>query len=245
MIRARTTFAGQNKMIMSSTSLIAILQAKAIGPVLPVDLNAASVCRLDLTAANPLLAQADLRDTAAFDALVQQLLNQQKATIGVGGYLEDRIIYRRSAHFDAAEEKRSIHLGVDIWLPAFTPVLAPLPARVHSFRNNDNFGDYGPTIILEHQLEGHTFYTLYGHLSRSSLAGLEAGRFLSQGEAFAQVGPFPENGDWPPHLHFQLMTDLLGQQGDFPGVCTPKQQEEFARICLDPNLILRSRVLAY
>jgi murein DD-endopeptidase MepM/ murein hydrolase activator NlpD len=232
---------------MAQASLIPVLHAHAaaIGPVLPVDLNAASVCRLDLTARNPVLAQADLRDTAAFDALMQQLLAQQGAAIGVGGYLEDRIIYRRSGHFDAAAEKRSVHLGTDIWLPASTPVLAPLPARIHSFQDNDHFGDYGPTIILEHELAGQTFYSLYGHLSRSSLAGLRAGGAIAAGQAFARVGPYPENGDWPPHLHFQLLTDLLGMRGDFPGVCTPKQQEKFARICLDPNLILKSRVLGY
>lgn len=232
---------------MSQSSLLSVLQAQAaaIGPVLPVDLDAATVCRLDLTARNTMLAQADLRDTAAFGALLQLQLQQQGATIGVGGYLEDRIIYRRSHHFDAVAEKRSIHLGIDIWLPAHTPVLAPLPARVHSFQDNDHFGDYGPTIILAHELAGHTCYTLYGHLSRASLQGLAVGQVLARGQAFAQVGPYPENGDWPPHLHFQLLTDLLGLRGDFPGVCTPREQEKYARICPDPNLILKIRVLGY
>ncbi|WP_236705068.1 hypothetical protein [Hymenobacter sp. AT01-02] len=66
------------------------------GPVLPVDLNAPDVARLDFTAANPLLEDADLRDTAAFEALVVRLLEAQQAHIGVGGYLENRVIYRRS-----------------------------------------------------------------------------------------------------------------------------------------------------
>jgi peptidoglycan LD-endopeptidase LytH len=76
------------------------------------------------------------------------------------------------------------------------------------------------------------------------LVGLKAGQPVAAGAVFAQVGPYPENGDWPPHLHFQLITDLLGLQGDFPGVCSPQQQEKFARICLNPNLILQSQVLA-
>jgi peptidoglycan LD-endopeptidase LytH len=232
---------------MFQPALISVLRAHAaaIGPVLPLDLNAVPVCRLDLSARNPALATADLQDTAAFEALVRQLLQQQHAAVGLGGYLEDRIIYRRSGHFQAGTEHRSVHLGIDIWLPAATPVLAPLPARVHSFQDNDHFGDYGPTIILAHELAGHSFYTLYGHLSRLSLAGLATGQALAPGEAFAQVGPYPENGDWPPHLHFQLITDLQGLRGDFPGVCTPQQQEKYARICPDPNLILKSRVLGY
>ena len=103
-------------------------------------------------------------------------------------------------------------------MPAGTPVLAPLPARIHSLADNANFGDYGPTVVLEHNLEGVVFYTLYGHLARREWAQLRPGQPLAQGEMFATVGPWPENGDWPPHLHFQLITDMQGRSGDFPGV---------------------------
>jgi murein DD-endopeptidase MepM/ murein hydrolase activator NlpD len=213
------------------------------GPVLPVDLNGPNVARLDFTAHNPRLATADLRDTAAFEQLVEAELALQNATIGIGGYLENRVIYRRSAHFGpgAADEPRSLHLGVDVWLPAGTPVLAPLPATVHSLADNDNFGDYGPTVVLQHELEGIVFYSLYGHLGRAEWRALRAGQPLAQDEAFATVGPYPENGDWPPHLHFQLMADLLGCVGDFPGVARPSEREKWAALCPDPNLVLRSK----
>jgi peptidoglycan LD-endopeptidase LytH len=239
------TFAFQTRLSMSDVTLTAILQqgSAAIGPVLPMDLNAGNVCRLDFSAENPLLREADISDTTQFDDLVKKLLDAQNATIGVGGYLENRVIYRRSTHFNEADEKRTVHLGVDIWLPAFTPVLAPLDARVHSFRDNANFGDYGPAIILEHELAGHLFYTLYGHLTRASLADITVGQEIKKGEAFTQVGPYPENGDWPPHLHFQVITDMLGMAGDFPGVCTLNQQERFAKICPDPNLLLKCKYL--
>lgn len=216
------------------------------GPVLPVDLNAPTVARLDLTDNNPLVAHADLRDTAAFEGIVNDLLAAQHATIGVGGYLENRVIYRRSQHFGpgAVEEARSLHLGVDVWLPAGTPVLAPLPAVVHSLADNDNFGDYGPTVVLEHALEGVTFYSLYGHLSRREWVALRVGQVLEKGQAFATVGPYPENGDWPPHLHFQLIADLQGRIGDFPGVARPSEREVWAALCPDPNLVLQSRILS-
>ncbi len=214
-------------------------------PVLPVDLNGPAVARLDFSARNPRVATADLRDTAAFAQLVEALLADQHATIGIGGYLENRVIYRRSAHFGpgAAEEPRSLHLGVDVWLPAGTPVLAPLPATVHSLADNDNFGDYGPTVILQHELEGTVFYSLYGHLSRREWQLLRPGQLLTKGEAFATVGPFPENGDWPPHLHLQLMTDLQGRNGDFPGVARPSEREKWAALCPDPNLVLQSKFI--
>jgi len=230
---------------MQASPLINLLKKNAatFGPVVPPDLNGQNVCRLDFTAQNKLLQEADLQDTTQFDHLVNQLLQNQQATIGVGGYLENRFIYSRSTHFSTSEEQRSIHLGVDIWLDAFTPVLAPLAGQVHSFKDNNNFGDYGPTIILLHELENFTFYTLYGHLTRSSLASLQVGQAINKGAEFAQVGPYPENGDWPPHLHFQVMTDMLGMAGDFPGVCAPSQQDKYAQICLDPNLLLKSKYL--
>ncbi|MGV3587025.1 MAG: peptidoglycan DD-metalloendopeptidase family protein [Adhaeribacter sp.] len=230
---------------MAAEALPAILQkySAAIGPVLPLDLNGPAVCRLDFSAENSFWQDAALEDTAGFEALVQELLRAQNATVGVGGYLEDRVIYRRSNHFTTASEKRTIHLGVDVWLPAFTPVLAPLNGRVHSFRNNNNFGDYGPCIILEHDLENQIFYTLYGHLTHSSLRGLAVGQQVNKGEAFAQVGPFPENGDWPPHLHFQIITNMLGLTGDFPGVCALSQLTQFKQICPNPNLVLKCKYL--
>jgi len=227
--------------------LASILQRHqaTFGPVLHVDLNADNVCRLDFSATNPRLADADLRDTADFDALVNEMLAEQHATIGVGGYLENRVIYRRSLHFGSglAVVPRSLHLGVDVWMPASTVVHAPLPAVVHSLFDNDNFGDYGPTVILEHELEGTTFYSLYGHLSRQEWRSLSAGQVLQQGEAFATIGPYPENGDWPPHLHFQLIADMEGRRGDFPGVARPAEREKWAALCPNPNLVLQCRKL--
>ena len=217
----------------------------SFGPVLPVDLNGPAVARLDFTANNPQITSADLRDTAAFDQLVNTMLAGKNAAIGIGGYLENRVIYRRSAHFGpgTAEEPRSLHLGVDVWLPAGTPVLAPMPAVVHSLADNDNFGDYGPTVILQHALEGIVFYSLYGHLSRREWRALRVGQALQKGEAFATVGPFPENGDWPAHLHFQLIADMGHHSGDFPGVARPSEREKWAALCPDPNLMLRSQYI--
>lgn len=225
-------------------SLPALLRRHAaeFGPVLPLDLNAATVTRLDFSATNLTVLNADLRDTVAFNELVNTLLAKAGATVGIGGYLENRVIYRRSPHFGpgAAEEARSLHLGVDVWVPASTPVLAPLPAMVHSLADNDNFGDYGPTVILQHKLEETVFYSLYGHLSRAEWRALRVGQQLAKGEAFATVGPFPENGDWPPHLHFQLIADMGHHSGDFPGVARPSEREIWAALCPDPNLVLQS-----
>jgi len=212
----------------------------AFAPVLPTyPLGATHVATLDFTAANSLLAQPErLRDTFVFDAVVDEMLTSQQATVGIGGYLENRVIYRRSPHFDDTTEARSLHLGVDVWVPAGTPVAAPLAGLVHSLADNNNFGDYGPTIIIRHELEGTPFFSLYGHLTRTDLAGLQAGQTIAAGQIIAHVGPHPENGDWPPHLHFQLIGDMQGRWGDFPGVAAPSEQAYWASLCPDPMLVL-------
>ncbi|TVT37814.1 peptidoglycan DD-metalloendopeptidase family protein [Hymenobacter setariae] len=211
-----------------------------LAPIFPFPVRGPGVARLNFTASNPLLAHPEqLRDTAAFAEIVQQMLAEQHATIGIGGYLENRVIYRRSSHFEDATEARSLHLGVDMWVPAGTPVAAPLAGVVHSVADNNNFGDYGPTVIIQHWLEDVPFYTLYGHLSRIDLAALQPRNPVLPGKAFARVGPYPENGDWPPHLHFQVIGDMQGRWGDFPGVAPASEQEYWAKLCPSPWLLLK------
>lgn len=195
---------------------------------------------LDFTAANSDLLTRDLSKTVDFSNYVfDELLSGNKFN-GIGGYGEDRVIYRHRKHFTANTEKpRSIHLGIDIWADTGTPLHAPLDGTVHSFAFNDHYGDYGPTIILSHQLGGVGFFTLYGHLSLGSLEGLHEGKAIQAGESFAAIGPYPENGDWPPHLHFQVIRDMGSYRGDFPGVCNAADLEHYLNLCPDPQLILK------
>ncbi|RIJ42591.1 peptidoglycan DD-metalloendopeptidase family protein [Pontibacter oryzae] len=229
---------------LKNLSAILSRHSHAFGPVVAPDLNAANVCLLDFTSNNTLLQNTDLRDTTAFNAALEKMLAQKRATVGIGGYLENRFIYRRSSHFDVSAESRNLHLGVDIWAAAGTEVYSPLDASVHSFQDNDNFGDYGPTIILQHELEGTTFYTLYGHLNREALHGLQQGQLIAKGQKIAEIGPYPENGNWPPHLHFQVIADMGDKYGDFPGVATSADRETYAQLCPNPNLILQCRYLS-
>jgi len=208
-----------------------------IAPLMKLDVSQEDIVEMDFTENNGLLKDLDVSNTDEFNRYIEQQLDNFMR-IGIGGYGEDRFIYRRSALFDGEKEPRSIHLGIDIWVPAGTRVYAPLDARVHSFEYNDQFGDYGGTIILEHRLEEVTFYTLYGHLSAGSLDGLSKDQDISKGSAFATIGAQEENGQWPPHLHFQLISDMLGMEGDFYGVAPPSEKEFFMELCPDPRLLL-------
>ena len=169
------------------------------------------------------------------------LRKSKKAKIAIGGYLEKRNLYKRSKHFNKQtdpNDERNIHLGVDIWAKAGTKVLAALDGEIHSFKNNTNHGDYGPCIILKHQLEGTVFHTLYGHLSIDSINDVKIGQSVKQGDEIAQLGDSSINGDYAPHLHFQIIKDLHGNSGDYPGVCSLNQLSFFKENCPNPMELL-------
>jgi murein DD-endopeptidase MepM/ murein hydrolase activator NlpD len=197
---------------------------------------------LDFTAANKGLSEDLITDTQKFTHYIDKKLAAANAIYGIGGYGEDRVLYQRSSHFTAEGSidtaVRSIHLGIDIWGPAGTKVFVPVGGTVHSFAYNDNFGDYGATIILQHQLETIVFYTLYGHLSLADLSNMQEGKYISRGELLAHFGSPAENGDWPPHLHFQIINDMRVNKGDYPGVCTISEKEKYLHNCPDADLIL-------
>lgn len=205
----------------------------------------------NFTDTNTELRSGDIADTTIFSKYINYKLQSTGCKFGIGGYGEDRVLYKRSDLFDSTgpkistltnkieqPEARTIHLGIDIWGPAGTKVYIPMGGTVHSFAFNDNFGDYGATIILQHQLETITFYTLYGHLSRADIANMQEGKFLNRGELLAHFGEPADNGNWPPHLHFQIIEDLRIKRGDYPGVCTKTESEMYLENCPDPDLIL-------
>ena len=208
--------------------------------VIDPNINKSSYMPLDLSVGNRALNQLDLSTSSAMTGYIEALLAQKKAKVGYGGYLEHRAIYKRSSNFNNMnpEDERNIHLGLDLWVEAGTAVVAALEGRVHSFQDNASLGDYGPTIILEHDINGNTIYTLYGHLSRESLLGIEQGQFVSGGEQIASLGQPFENGDYAPHLHFQIIIDLEGKSGDYPGVCSNKELAHYKSNCPDPALLL-------
>jgi peptidoglycan LD-endopeptidase LytH len=202
-----------------------------------INLDSSNFFVFDLTKKNNELNSVNVSDVNQFNTYVDEKLKQNNTQIGIGQYNENRTIYDHSNVF-SGETRRTIHLGIDLWVKPETKIFAPILGKVHSFQFNNNVGDYGPTIILEHDLEGIQLYTLYGHLSLDSLENIKVGQIIEPGQEFARVGNFPINGNWPPHLHFQVMTNILGKKGDFPGVCSEQERERMLDICLDPNLVL-------
>lgn len=192
---------------------------------------------VDLSIKSQLLKTVDVSDPVKMDEFVKNLLLKNDKEVAFGGYLEKRNLYDRSDYFNG-DSKRDIHLGIDLWCPTRTNVLAPLNGKIHSFANNLNFGDYGPTIILEHELDTIVFYTLYGHLSTDSLTDLKNRKQVKKGETIAQLGNHEENGSYAPHLHFQIIEDMGSFKGDYPGVSDEENLEFYKKNNPDPNLIL-------
>ena len=222
-------------------NLSELLQKGEYKQVVKFDPLTDKLMRMDFTESNSELTAEIIDDTNAFSYYINTQLKTADALFGIGGYNEHRTVYSRSKVFDAAnpgEEPRRLHLGVDIWGAAGTAVFAPLDGVVHSFAFNDQFGDYGATIILSHELNGIRLHSLYGHLSLRDLDGLTEGKTVKAGEAFAHFGEPNENGHWPPHLHFQLILDMEAKKGDYPGVCKFSEREKYLTNCPDPDVFL-------
>ncbi|WP_343715164.1 aminotransferase class III-fold pyridoxal phosphate-dependent enzyme [Inquilinus sp.] len=181
----------------------------------------------------------ELTDPAALSAWCERQLAQGGATVGIGRYREDRPVYR-AAHFETPDpaERRSIHLGLDLFAPAGTPIRAPIDGVVEAVGDEPAAGGFGGHLLLRHATDdGTPFWTLYGHLRPTSLAGLAPGRAVAAGDRIAVLGDLAENGHWPPHLHLQLLTHLLEMGVGIWGVAPKSQLEVWESISPDPNIV--------
>ncbi len=242
-------------MSSSAISLYNLLKAhrKDFHKIVDFDEVKENIIYFDFSDKNVELQQLDITNTKKFSAYISDKLKTSNAKFGIGGYNENRNFYKRSKLFDVESPNvsppsgagdlegasRTLHLGIDIWGKAGTKIYAPFGGMVHSFGFNNNFGDYGATIILSHQLQGVSFYTLYGHLSLKDIASIKEGYYIIRGQEFAHFGNESENGEWPPHLHFQVIKDIGMYKGDYPGVCKYSEREKYLLNCPDPNGILQ------
>ena len=172
------------------------------------------------------------------DNLVEKFL---KKNIGIGLYKEKRKVYKSNHYISSLNplKRRDVHLGIDIFVEENTPIKSPLNGKVIILHNNNFKYDYGPTVILEHKINNYFFFTLYGHLSKKCLKKLKVGQIVKKGEWIGEIGDYKINGNWPPHLHFQIMTSLLNEVDNFPGVGEEYLLKIWEQISPDPNIILQ------
>ncbi len=232
--------------VPASVRVAAFLAARPMAPVTGVDLAAEPTLVLDLSIDSPLIS-GDLaeNDEPHLTPRVFGAMRNAGVRIAIGRYDEPRLLYQAPGFAPGAallDERRTIHIGLDLFAEAGAPVFAPLDGVVHAFADIRLPLDYGPMIVLRHVTgneAGDEFFSLYGHLSRESLTNLEVGAVIRAGEQIATLGDASVNGGWTPHLHLQVITDLLGLGTDFPGVALPSQRAAWCALCPDPNLIAR------
>ena len=177
-------------------------------------------------------------DPIAHSKWVNETLKANNARFGIGPYGENRTSFKfEGIESDITTERRTVHPALDFWVPEATTVYSPLNGVVHSVANNNDPFDFGNTIILKHLIENTDieYFTLYGHLAPISLKPEDT---IKAGDVLGSIGTVGENGGWSPHLHIQIITDLMGlNDGNFPGACEPSLAHIWNDISPDANLI--------
>ena len=290
---------------------LSLAPASSLAPVFRVAEDLVSAPRIPMGyACTAEQREAMTAGLPAFCGAVDKIMRDANATVAYGAYDERRFVYRNAKELFKSEDpesERCVHLGVDLFRPAGTPLATPLAGRIHSVRNNAGALDYGPTVVVEHTLplprgihgvdamiveeeekkkeeeeekeeveeeeereaaaaaaaaaaitsksassseqasaaaaavpppppplqkakkstrrSEITFYTLYGHLSRASLSLHAEGAEVAAGDVIGWLGDESVNGGWPPHVHFQIVTDLGGEKGHFVGVCSERDRD--------------------
>lgn len=198
---------------------------------------------LDLSVSSSWLGhQYEFNDLDRFQFEIEQLQKTVPDKILAGGYQEPRPLYTSGTYGregNSGMEDRTVHLGIDFWLPAGTPVHALWDGEVVIAADDAGEKEYGGLIVLKHQTSNFTFYSLYGHLNPVECLTKQVGDLVEKGTRIGALGNYPENGNWAPHLHFQLMHELLGYTDDFPGVAYPSERHLWAGLCPDPNLVFQ------
>ena len=230
----------RSERIMTSLRSLEVVRGRAEAVSLRPSGHGGEPLVLDLSVGSPLVSGDSVEN--AEPALTDRIFGAMRlagATVGIGRYGEPRLLYSSPLFTNEAGERRTIHLGIDLFAPPGTSVRAPLGGTVHLAADNDAPLDYGPVIILRHATDqGEEFFTLYGHLTRASIDAVSPGQSIAHGQTFAETGSSDVNGGWTPHLHFQLITDLLGLGRAFPGVCRASEFAAWAAFSPDPNVLL-------
>ncbi|MGH9886472.1 MAG: phosphotransferase, partial [bacterium] len=104
-------------------------------PVLGVDLEREACIVLDLSVSSPLVS-GDAAENAEPKLTERVFAEMSRAvvSVSVGRYDEPRLLYVAPAFATGTrptDEHRTIHIGLDLFAPAGTPVFAPLAGTVH------------------------------------------------------------------------------------------------------------------
>ena len=120
-------------------------------------------------------------------------------------------------------ETRGWHMWVDYNLPKWTPISSIYDWTVVAKRSgrkimgnetvikhiNEIYWEnwkLDNILIIEHQIGWKTFYSLYIHITDKD--SLQIGSIVEKWQEIWKIDWYETNGQWQPHLHFTIMTNL-------------------------------------
>ena len=185
-------------------------------------------------------SEEEFNNPMYFEKKLEEIQLKNPAKIIAGGYLEKRALYTSDIYnAENSSEKRNVHLGVDYWLPKNTSIHTFFDGEIVCATHQKSYKGYGGLVILKHTFSEIVFYTLYGHLAKKSILKFKIGDTIKKGDEIGVLGNYAENGEWVPHLHFQIMLSLLDYEDDFPGVALESEIDFWKTICPNPSLLFK------
>jgi len=102
---------------------------------------------IDLSISNIDLSEIDMKNSKDFETYIENHIEKNHAKVAFGGYNEERNLYKQTSLFDDDQaDERNVHIGMDLWIKAKTPVLAALDGKVYGFDYNAGAGNYGQQL---------------------------------------------------------------------------------------------------
>ncbi|UII34646.1 aminotransferase class III-fold pyridoxal phosphate-dependent enzyme [Fulvivirga ulvae] len=194
-----------------------------------------NIYNIDLSVGSKKLGNAyNYASKERVDLRIKRILEDADHTIGYGRYGEVRPFYNSSEYQKRTDDgflPKARALGVDFFSFESRGVMAAYDGVVHSVLRSGNEA----TIILSHKVEGIPFFTLYKHLSTSSIKDVVKGKAIKQGVLIAKIGSEGVHGVRLHHLHFQIIYDLLGYEMNFPATASSDEWNVWSQICPDPS----------
>ena len=185
---------------------------------------------------HPIAAASAARRPDEAERLWRAIAEQDGVELGIGPWGEERPVYSSDAFQSvfAPDQRRSLHLGLDLFAPAGSNVRTPLDGIVVDLFETDVPLDYGHAVLLRHAPDGLVFYSLWGHLSAQTVRDRRIGDRLRAGDVIGQLGDTHENGNWQPHVHIQLITYEPERAADVIGAGEGSYREVWRDLFPDP-----------
>ncbi|MGB2737507.1 MAG: aminotransferase [Candidatus Nanopelagicales bacterium] len=184
------------------------------------DLGTAS--RLDLSVMSDLMSQGSWLDPATVRSRIEAHLGDEVAVIEYG---EAHLL---RASVNSASEPATIHLGLDVVVPAGSPVCAPVSGTLTKAS--------GQSVRLA---TSDNVDILIGGLAGESLGvDVEVGVEIPAGTQIGEVAAVAAGSPLPPHIHLQLVNrDVDGA----PTHARASLASAWSTICPDPSFVLGRR----